>query len=174
MPHRWAGSLAELDPQELVAQGIRGVILDIDNTLVAWDAPGADEAARQAVRRLQQAGLKVVLISNARSPRRQAVARALGVVCLPGPKPLRRCFVRAAELMGLPCQQVAVVGDQLWTDVLGARWAGMYAVLVNPLSRREHWLTRLGRRLERMALRRMARQGLVGEHQWRHRESALG
>ncbi|HEY8486255.1 MAG TPA: YqeG family HAD IIIA-type phosphatase [Limnochordales bacterium] len=173
-PDVWVASLEELDPELLLRRGVQGVVLDIDNTLLAWNQASADEVTRARVARLKQAGLAVVLLSNATSRRRQAVARELGVPCCPGPKPLRRAFLRAARTVGLPPHRLAVVGDQLWTDVLGARRAGMVAVLVNPISRREHWLTRLGRLLERLALQGLVRCGKLPRQLWEARYGSRG
>ena len=170
VPDQWVDSVADVDPRALAEQGIRGLLVDIDNTLVAWDAAEVGEAARDLVRRCREAGVGVMLLSNARAPRRQAMARALGVPAAPGPKPLRRSFLRAAARAGWRPHEVAVVGDQLWTDVLGARRAGMRAILVNPISRREHLLTRWVRRLERLALRVLVGWGVLERQALERRE----
>ena len=171
VPDLWVDSVADVDPRALAEQGIRGLLVDIDNTLVAWEAAEAGETARELVRRCREAGIGVVLLSNARARRREAMARALGVPAAPGLKPLRRSFLRAAARAGWRPHEVAVVGDQLWTDVLGARRAGMRAILVNPISRREHLLTRWVRRLERLALRALVGRGVLERQALERREA---
>ena len=174
LPDEWVESVAAVDPHRLARQGIRGLLVDIDNTLVAWGSSQLEDGARELVRRCHEAGIGVVLLSNARAGRRRATARELGVPEAPGPKPLRRSFLRAAARFGWQPHQVAVVGDQLWTDVLGAHRAGMRAILVNPISRREHRFTRWGRCLERWVLGWLVRRGTLPRELWLRREGQGG
>jgi len=162
VPDLWVQGSDAIDAASLLASGIRCLLVDIDNTLAPWGDERLDEQALEFVRRARQSGLQVVILSNARPARRARVAKLLGVPVAPrGFKPWPGSFVRAAALVGCRPHETAAVGDQLWTDVLGAKLAGMRAILVDPLDEREHALTRLARRVERWVLRHMARSGWV-------------
>lgn len=160
-PDLWAPHPDAIDLGELARRGIRCLLVDVDNTLAPWGERRLDDGARRFVGRARRAGLRVVILSNSGPSRRAWAASSLGVPAAPGVKPLPGSLRRAARLVGCRPRETAVVGDQLWTDVLGARLAGMWAVLVDPLHEREHLLTRLGRRVEALCLRRMARGGWV-------------
>ncbi len=138
-----ATSVEGVDPQRLVRDGIRGVVLDLDNTVVAWNASAPTEPVRQWVDRLRRAGLK-------------ACIEALGIpVVRAAVKPIPWAFRRAMTIMGTPARQTALIGDQLFTDILGGNLVGMYTILVDPLSSQEFPTTKLVRRLERLVRARV-------------------
>lgn len=162
IPDEYLPSVTLLDPQRLRARGIRGLIVDLDNTLVPWR--GGDPVPGLAcwLERVRGAGIAVCILSNNRSARVGAWGRSLGVpVIAAAAKPRRKAFVRAMEVLGTGPAETAVVGDQLFTDVLGGRRLGLYTVLVQPLSRREFVGTRLVRGLERRVLAYLSRRGLL-------------
>lgn len=165
VPDQWVDGIDEIDCPALSRRGIRCLLVDIDNTLIPWTREGIDERARRFIERARRSGLRVAIVSNARARRRRAIADELGVpVSGRGVKPMRRGFWQSARELGCRPDQSAVVGDQLWTDVLGGHRAGMYAILVDPIDEREHLFTRwVFRRLERALLRWMGRRGLVDE-----------
>ncbi|MEW6046881.1 MAG: YqeG family HAD IIIA-type phosphatase [Bacillota bacterium] len=161
VPDLWVDNPDAIDLQALVRRGIRCLLVDVDNTLTPWGEPVAEQAHR-FVERARRAGLAVAILSNARRHRRAAAAAALGVPAAGRAfKPLPRFFVNAAKMMGCTPGEVAVVGDQLWTDILGGKLAGMYTILVDPLRDRDHPFTRIWRVGERAVLRWMGRRGLL-------------
>ncbi|OUN00867.1 MAG: hypothetical protein BAA04_13150 [Firmicutes bacterium ZCTH02-B6] len=168
-------SLYDVDLDELSRRGIRGLILDLDNTLAEYANAAVPPRTRAWVQEAKARGFRLCITSNARPQRVKAFAESLGV---PGiayaVKPVRRAFRRALEILGTTPQETAVVGDQLFTDVLGGNRMGMYTVLVNPLSTNELGTTRLMRRLERRVLRHLVRRGMVREEHWRVREGRAG
>ncbi|HEX6988805.1 MAG TPA: YqeG family HAD IIIA-type phosphatase [Bacillota bacterium] len=162
VPDLYLTSIHALDAHALRARGIRALIVDLDNTLVPWSGRETGDDVRAWVHRVRAAGLEPCIVSN-NSPRRVAeVAGQLGIPCVPAAaKPRRRAFRRAMERLGAAPQETAVLGDQLFTDILGARRLGLYTILVRPVSERELWWTRQVRRLERWVLARMLRRGLL-------------
>lgn len=161
-PHLYLAAVVELAPEHLRARGIRGVILDLDNTLVRWNHPVPGEELRRWVAALHAHGLRACIVSNNTTARVEAFARALGVPAIArAVKPRRGPYRRAMALMGTAPAETAVVGDQVFTDVLGGRRLGLYTVLVAPVGEREFVGTRLVRLLERAWLRYLARRGLV-------------
>jgi HAD superfamily phosphatase (TIGR01668 family) len=161
LPDERVDHVSDLTPEFLEARDLRGLVLDIDNTLVPYgvrdDVPGLQEW----VESLREAGIPARLVSNAMPDRVRFWAERLG---LPGvgmlrgsaAKPFPMGFRRAFRAMGLGAHHVAVVGDQLFTDVLGGNLAGGYTILVTPLSTNALPHTQLTRRLERFVLERLA------------------
>ena len=144
----------DVAPDLLRTYGLDGLLLDLDETLLPAEAdrPAAPVAAW--VRRLLAAGVRLAILSNG-TPRRVArVARELGIpgLALVG-KPWPGAVRRGLKRLGLPPARVAIVGDQLFTDVLAARWSGTRAILVAPLSSGGMPHTRALRRLETRILK---------------------
>lgn len=145
----------EIDIDAVVRKGIRGLILDIDNTLVPQHVAEADENALEWIGKIKEAGLKACIVSNATKKRvvrfneklkLYAIHRAL--------KPGTRAFRKAMRLMDLKPEQTAVIGDQIFTDVYGGNRAGLYTILVKPIHRSESFFVRLKRFPEKLVLAR--------------------
>lgn len=137
----------------LFEKGIRGVIFDIDNTLVPHGAP-ADERARCLFAHLKKMGMKVCLLSNNKEPRVASFASEAGGAdyIYKGGKPGRGGYQRALDRMKVDREQAVFVGDQLFTDVWGAKRTGIYSYLVKPINPKEEIQIVLKRRLEAVVL----------------------
>lgn len=150
-PNRAVRHLTEIRPEELVARGIRGVVLDLDNTLLppAASTPKAEVVAW--VNALRACGLRAVLLSNAPRTRRERIAAQLGCPAIGGPpKPSLRRLRNALHYLGTPPARTVAIGDQLFTDILPANLLGLYTILVEPMDRREFVGTRIARLVERL------------------------
>ena len=154
-PRLWLASIFDLDLAPLWAQGILGIVLDLDNTLVPYGSAVLPEAVPAWVQRVKRAGCRLVLVTNNRSRRAHALAERLEVPIAPGwIKPTASMFRRAMEMMGTTTTETALIGDQLLTDILGGNRLGLYTILVVPLAQREFLTTRLvNRTIERWLLR---------------------
>ncbi len=148
-PDHRVDRVERLDASRLAALGLRGLLLDLDETIMPAAAAAPSASVRVWAHELRRAGVRLAIVSNGRPARVTAAARALGIPgrALAG-KPWPRAFRRALALLDLPPAEVAMVGDQLFTDVAGARAAGLRTVLVPPLSRAGLPHTRVLRRLE--------------------------
>ncbi|PZR56116.1 MAG: YqeG family HAD IIIA-type phosphatase [Candidatus Meridianibacter frigidus] len=154
-PDRFAPRLCSVSLEDLRARGILGLIIDLDNTMVAYRQSEVLQDHIAWVRDAHDRGFKMVMLSNNFSERVNAVAGQLGVACVPNAlKPLPTGFIRARTLLGLPSNRIAVVGDQLFTDVLGAKLLGFYTILTEPIEPHDFALTRLFRFFERLLLRK--------------------
>lgn len=159
-PREVAASVYDIDPAALAQRGLRGVILDLDNTLTPWGAAEPDPRLGPWLRRATEAGLRVCVASNALEGRARAFSEAAGVpVVGHAGKPRARAFRRALEVVGTTPEATAVVGDQLFTDVLGGNRIGCWTILVHPLSPREFPGTRITRLVERWTVRLLRRLG---------------
>ncbi|MEO7038962.1 MAG: YqeG family HAD IIIA-type phosphatase [Candidatus Elarobacter sp.] len=157
-PSRFATRITEIDLSALRARGVRGVIIDLDNPIVGFRslAPLAEDAAW--VRRAKELDMRVAVLTNNGTPWAAEIAKDLGVPCIPNArKPLPHGFRRALHVLQVEAREAVVVGDQLFTDVLGAKLAGLEVILVDPLVRFDPWNTRPLRWLERMLLRGVPR-----------------
>ncbi|MEN9861271.1 MAG: YqeG family HAD IIIA-type phosphatase [Vulcanococcus sp.] len=151
------GTLVELPLHQLLAQGIRALVLDVDRTLLPRRGHDLPPAVEAWLRRAQQT-LPLHLFSNNPSRNRiGAVAAQLGVdYTTSAGKPRRGPLRRVLEQLDLPHSQVAIVGDRVFTDVLAGNRLGLYTVLVKPVNpqgepcRHDHW-QRLEVRLARLA-----------------------
>lgn len=164
-PARMARCIWELDLDQLWEQGVRGLILDLDNTLVEWNREELRPEVRAWVEAARRRGLRLCLVSNAfRGRRVRAVAEALGIpVVVQAMKPFPRAFRKALATLGTEAGGTCAVGDQVFTDMLGANWLGLVTILLAPLAPRESPHTKAIRLLERPLRRKwqraMAREG---------------
>lgn len=151
-PDEYLESAYEIDYEAFYRQGIRGVIFDIDNTLVPHDAP-ADEHAIELFERLHRTGLWTMLLSNNKEPRVKSFADQVGTDYLyKAGKPGRVGYKKAMERMGTDERTTIFVGDQLFTDVWGAKRSGIHAILVKPIHPKEEIQIVLKRYLEKIVL----------------------
>jgi len=148
-PDLFVDRVEEIAPATLAAWGVRGAIVDLDNTLVPWNTADVSPPVRAWVDSLKSA-FSVCVLTNNYTRRASSVAEILGVPIIKGAlKPAPPAFRGALRLLGVTADRAVVVGDQIYTDVLGGKLLGMRAVLVTPLSTREFPTTRIVRFLER-------------------------
>lgn len=159
-PDAEADSIYAIDPAALRAGGIRGVILDLDNTIVPWGAWDVPAALGHWIAAARGADLRLCIVSNNAGARVAHIAAALDLPAVPGAwKPLgRRALRQALGILGTEPGTTALIGDQVFTDVLGGNWLGLHTILVHPQSAREFPLTRLTRLAERLAGRATRRR----------------
>lgn len=151
-PKEYRGSAYEIDFDELAKNGYRGVIFDIDNTLVPHGAP-ADEKAEKLFSHLKEIGMDACLLSNNKEPRVAMFNEKIGVHTIhKGGKPNPKGYKKAMELMGTDEKNTLFVGDQLFTDVWGANLTGIYSILVKPIHPKEEIQIVLKRYLEKIVL----------------------
>ena len=151
-PDKEAVSAYEIDYVKLYEQGYRGILFDIDNTLVPHGAP-ADEAAVRLFRYLRDIGFQTMLISNNKEPRVKGFADAVGSAYLfKAGKPGRKGYRSGMKKIGTLPENTLFVGDQLFTDVWGAKRIGIYSILVKPMDPKEEIQSVLKRYLEAIVL----------------------
>lgn len=154
-PDLRAQSVSEVTPESLRSRGIEGVLVDLDDTLISSSATEPAQGVLEWLASLKAAGIAVAILSNGQRDRVAELAARAGVpgIAMAG-KPFAWSFRRGLDLLGQPLvTRTAMIGDQLFTDVLGAKRAGLFTILVRPLSKGKLPHTRLARRLERMLLK---------------------
>lgn len=151
-PDEYVASTYSIPFEELYKEGYRGLIFDIDNTLVMHGAP-ADERAKMLFARLKELGFACCLLSNNQEPRVTMFNEDIQVhyICN-AHKPSIKNYQKAMELMGTDVKNTIFVGDQLFTDIWGAKRTGIRNVLVKPIHPREEIQIVLKRKLEKIVL----------------------
>ena len=151
-PDEYMASTYVISFEKLFEEGYRGVIFDIDNTLVPHGAP-ADERAKKLSARLEKIGFQSCLLSNNQEPRVKMFNQDIQTNYIYNAhKPSTKNYVKAMEKMGTNKENTLFVGDQLFTDVWGAKRAGIRNILVKPIHPKEEIQIVLKRYLERIVL----------------------
>ena len=159
-PHRYAHSVLEVLPDELHSRGIEGVILDLDNTLVRWAREELTEDILAWIAALRVANIRFCLLSNSVLSRRvERVAEVFGCPNIrKAQKPRADGFHRAMKAMNTTPATTAIIGDQMFTDILGGNRVGIYTIMVKPMSKGEFVYTRLVHRPPETLLLRLFRK----------------
>lgn len=151
-PDKYVASTYVIDFEELYQKGYRGLIFDIDNTLVPHGAP-ADERAKKLFAKLKSLGFHCCLISNNQEPRVKMFNQDIQVdYVYNAHKPSTKNYKKAMEMMGTNQKNTLFIGDQLFTDVWGAKRTGIANILVKPIHPKEEIQIVLKRYLEKIVL----------------------
>lgn len=153
-PDLYVESILHLDLNKLKTNGIKGLIIDIDNTLVAWDIKYASEKTKEWLLQLKKEGFNVCLVSNNTEDRVVTFNEELKLPAIHrASKPRKGPFMKAMKILGTNINNTAVIGDQIFTDVLGGNRIGLFTILVVPIESKEFWWTTFVRKIERHVLR---------------------
>ena len=151
-PDEYLDSAYVVNYEKLYQEGYRGILFDIDNTLVPHGAPADSEAIR-LFQRLREIGFSCCLVSNNRKKRVEPFAASVGAQFIEmAAKPSRKGYQMAMKKLGTTTENTLFVGDQLFTDVYGARRTGITSILVKPIHPKEEIQIVLKRYLEKIVL----------------------
>lgn len=152
-PSAQVESVMEIDLDRLETLGVRALLLDLDNTLLAWNQRELTSEVKEWVRLAVERGFRLCIVSNASRRRLSVQSQALEIPCVPSAqKPRRRALRKALRLLEVEPGQAAMVGDQVFTDVLAGNRLGLYTILVIPLHLKEQWWMKWVRKLERVII----------------------
>ena len=147
-PRAYCESAYDIDYEGLYEEGCRGVIFDIDNTLVE-DQQEATKNAVDLINKIRRIGMQSFILSNNHEERVRLFAEAVGArYIFEAKKPLAKGYVRAMEMMGTDSFLTESVSNEIYTDIWGANNAGVFSILVAPVNPRELFHIRLKRLLE--------------------------
>lgn len=151
-PEKYVKSTYSIDFEELYRQGFRGLLFDIDNTLVKHGEDATEEAIA-LFDRLKKIGFEICLLSNNQIERVERFNKDVQVHFIHNAhKPSRKNYLKAMEIMGTDLSNTMFIGDQLFTDVYGASRTGMHNILVEPIDKKEEIQIVLKRYLEKIVL----------------------
>ncbi len=158
-PSLTVDSIRDITVELLDRNQIKGLILDIDNTLVPNHVADADDNAIQWIEGMKAAELKLCIVSNASKKRVIRFNDRLKLYAVHrATKPGTRAFEKAARMMDFKNKNIAVVGDQIFTDVFGGNRVGMFTILVKPIDKHEGRLIKFKRILEKRILKSYAKK----------------
>lgn len=154
-PRLHVDSLHDIDFDMLYESGIKAILLDLDNTIVPWNTEDFSPDIIDWLNRLIQKGFKLCIVSNNSEERVMSAATSLGIPAISNAvKPRTKALRKALELLDVQKNEAALIGDQVFTDVLGGNRLGLYTILVTPLAKKEFIGTKINRILERLVLGR--------------------
>ena len=158
---RYVARVELVDLDELVALGIRCLLLDRDNTIVPRDTKRAPESVRAWIAHAHELGLKVCFVSNNfHSKQVEANAAEFDAGCVDhAMKPFPFAVRHALKKMGVSAGEAVLIGDQVYTDICAGNLAGVRTILVRPQCRRELWYTYIFRAFEALILRGKTYEG---------------
>lgn len=159
-------AIYRLTPEQLQAQGIKAVLTDLDNTLIAWNNPDGTTELHDWLERMNEAGIPVMIVSNNSAARIARVAEPLNLPFVSRAlKPLTRGLNEAVTKLNLQKNEVVMVGDQLLTDIWSSNNHGVRSILVKPLIETDQWNTKINRFFEKGVKKQMLKAH--PELQWR-------
>ena len=159
-PSLYLDSVKNINPTLLKKNNIKGLILDVDNTLIDYYRHLV-EGAEKWCEELKNEGIKCIILSNSNKKRKvEEVAEKLNIdYIMFAKKPLKSGFKRALSKLELKPEEVAVVGDQLFTDVIGAKRMNMFSILVKQVGEKDIFITKLKRPIENAIIKKYLEKG---------------
>ena len=154
-PDLYLDGVKNISAELLKKNNLYGLILDVDNTLIDYYRNVVD-GVEQWCQNLKDEGIKCIIVSNSnKKDKIEYVAQKLELdYILFAKKPLKSGFKKAVQKLGLEPKEIAVVGDQLFTDVIGAKRMKMFAILVKPIAEKDIFITKLKRPIENAIINR--------------------
>lgn len=153
LPDFMLSEISEITPAFLKEHNIKALILDVDNTLTVHGSQALSEKTAAWLLQMRDAGIPMCIVSNNTTARVEPFAKMVGLPFVSsGLKPVPYGIRKAQSTFGLPSEQIAVVGDQVFTDVIGGNLQGMRTILVTPVSSEENSFVRWKRKLEKPIL----------------------
>ena len=141
LPKLMTDALTDITPELLQKRGVRLLMLDFDNTIVPYTTSVPTELMENWLRNMLKTDITVCVVSNSRKPRVKVFCEKYGMPCItharkPFSKGIKECLAK----FGIPASQAALVGDQIFTDTLGANSAGVQSILVKAIDNHNFWL----------------------------------
>lgn len=155
-PDFYCENIKKLDGKFFKDNNIKALILDVDNTLLDFDLKFIEGLKEWYDENVKDKDIKCIILSNSNKEHKvKMAADLLGVEYIKfATKPLKRGFKKAIERLELPNENIAVIGDQIFTDVIGANRLNMFSILVKPLGEKDIWMTRFKRPIENLVIKR--------------------
>ena len=153
-PRLYCKNILEVTPEFLKENNIKALILDVDNTLLDFDLKIIDGLENWG-KTMKENEIKCIILSNSNKETKvKMVADLLGIEYIKfAMKPLKRGFKMAQKKLEIPNENIAAIGDQIFTDVIGANRMKMFSILVKPLAEKDLWMTRFKRPIEELVIK---------------------
>ncbi|MCJ7841803.1 YqeG family HAD IIIA-type phosphatase [Lederbergia sp. NSJ-179] len=162
LPGEYVKSIYHISPFVLKEKGIKGIITDLDNTLVEWDRPNATPKLIEWLNEMKRHHIKITIVSNNNEERVRIFSDPLNIPFISkARKPMRAAFKKALFKMGLEREETVIIGDQLLTDIFGGNRMGFHTILVMPVANSDGFFTQFNRKIERRIMANFKRKGLI-------------
>lgn len=154
-PNFYFKKITEINPEFLKENNIKALILDVDNTLLDFDLNYVDGLDKW-YNNIKENNVKCIIVSNSNKTKKvEMVANFLEIPYIKfATKPLKRGFKKALKQIELPAENIAAIGDQIFTDVIGANRMKMVSILVEPLAEKDIWMTKVKRPIENFIIKK--------------------
>lgn len=161
-PDMYYKNVQSIDLQELEKNEIKGIAIDVDNTLIDYNQVVSDEVI-DWINKAKEAGYKMCILSNSNNKNKvEKVANTLELdYIMVAKKPFKTGFKKVLKHLELSEKNVAVIGDQVFTDVLGANRMNMISIYVEPINTKEYWYTKWKRPIEAFILDRRPNKNVM-------------
>lgn len=161
VPNMYQKSIYDIDYKIFKKRKIKCLLFDLDNTCVGYHVKSPTNEMKNLFKKLTKDGFKVIIFSNATNKRLVPFVN-LGVVVHPSSKkPLSKNFKKILNKYNLKKNEVCIIGDQLFTDILGGNRVGINTCLVDPLSSEDFILTKIFRKMEQISFKNLDKKGLL-------------
>lgn len=149
-------AIYDITPEQLHKHGVKAVLTDLDNTLIAWNNPDGTPELRQWIESMKEAEIPVIVVSNNKASRIDRAVSHLGLEYVSrAMKPFTKGFKEVESKYNFAKEDLIMVGDQLMTDIRGSNRAGIKSVLVKPVVTSDAWNTKFNRWRERRVMKKL-------------------
>lgn len=166
-PNMYYQSIYTINYQKLLEDGIKCLLFDLDNTCVPYIDRKPTKKLKNHFDKLQDMGFKVIIFSNSPKKRLEPFKQILNIdCCYKAGKPRKKKLLKVLDLYKYQLSEVAIIGDQLVTDIYGGNKVGITTILVNPMSNIDMPFTKIHRFIEKIEIKKMNKKGIffIGEY----------
>ena len=164
VPDMYQKSIYSIDYKKLLERGIKCLLFDLDNTIVPVKMKEPNEKLKDLFEELKEMGFKLIIFSNSPKSRLRPFKEGLKVDCSASTrKPKSKKFLQVLNIYGLAVSEVAIIGDEILTDVVGGNRIGITTILVNPISKQDMFLARFRRVYEKHIMKRLRDRDLFSK-----------
>ena len=161
IPDMYKKSIYDIDFENLKKQGIKCILFDLDNTIAPINIVAPDKDMKDFFASIELLGFKVIILSNASKARVEPFKEQLNVdSSFRSKKPFKTKYKKILNMYSFKDNEIACIGDQLLTDVLGANRMGFFSILIHPISHVDLLGTKINRFIERKIFRKLEKRGL--------------
>ena len=154
-PHLKCDRITDITLEDIKNLGVTALLLDVDNTMSTHHGTVLTDGLCEWIAAMQQSGIKLMVLSNSKRRRIEPFANRIGLPFISlGCKPLPTGYLRGVKALGEKRKNTAIVGDQIFTDVLGGNIVGVKTVLLTPIKLEDGWSFKLRRKLEKKVYKR--------------------
>ncbi len=164
IPDIYQKSIYNIDYQKLMNRGIKCLLFDLDNTILPIHVREVNDKLKDFFQELKEKNFELILFSNASKKRVKEIAEFLSVAYYArARKPFKKNFLQIMEEKHLNVAEIAIIGDQIFTDILGGNKVGITTVLVNPISTNDLFLTKINRSREKKIMKKLRDRDLFSK-----------